>query len=66
MAAVLRNRIKTSWRFVHWLSYLAFFMVFAHSWLLGSDVAGGALRLAWAAMAAIVAVILVHRRLLNR
>lgn len=65
-AGVVRNRIKTQWRYLHWLNYVAFFLIFVHSRYLGSDVAGGVLRIAWTMMALIVLVVLVHRRVLSR
>jgi sulfoxide reductase heme-binding subunit YedZ len=65
-AGVIRNRLKSQWRFIHWLNYVAFFLVFIHSRLLGSDLSGGALRLASAVMAAIVLGVLIHKRLFRR
>jgi DMSO/TMAO reductase YedYZ heme-binding membrane subunit len=65
-AGVVRNRLKSQWKFIHWLNYVAFFLVFVHSRLLGSDMASGILRLAWAVMAAIVLVVLAHKRLFSR
>ena len=65
-AAVVRTRIKSRWKFIHWLNYVAFFLIFVHARLLGSDVGGGILRFPWTVMAAIVLGVLVHKRLFRR
>jgi len=66
LAAVARRRIKDVWKFIHWLNYLAFTLVFVHSRLLGEDMAAGPLRLISVAMVIIVLGVLVHKRLLRR
>jgi sulfoxide reductase heme-binding subunit YedZ len=66
LAAVARRRIKDVWKFIHWLNYLAFALIFVHSWLLGQDIAAGPPRLISLAMVAIVLGVLVHKRLLSR
>ncbi len=63
LAARLRSSIKSTWKFIHWLNYLAFLLVFVHAWLLGTDVASGLLRVIWAAMAGIVLLVFLHKRL---
>jgi DMSO/TMAO reductase YedYZ heme-binding membrane subunit len=62
-AALLRARIKSFWRFIHWLNYVAFALAFVHSWLLGTDISTSALRFIWPVMAGIVLLIWVHKRL---
>ncbi len=63
LAAVAHKRIKHSWKVIHWLNYLAFTLAFIHSWLLGTNVATGLLKFIWPAMAAIVLLVLLHKRL---
>lgn len=60
LAAVLRGRLKSTWRVIHWLNYLAFVLVFTHSWLLGRHASQGIFRLLWPAM--LVSVVLVFAR----
>ncbi len=66
LAAIARKRLKNTWRVVHWLNYLAFVMVFAHAWFMGSDLILAPIRGIMTAMAGIVVAVLVHKRLLNR
>jgi DMSO/TMAO reductase YedYZ heme-binding membrane subunit len=37
LAAVFRRRIKQSWRVVHYLNYIAFFLATAHAIMIGTD-----------------------------
>ncbi len=39
LAAVLRTRLNTVWRYVHWLNYVALLLGTAHAVLLGTSVA---------------------------
>jgi DMSO/TMAO reductase YedYZ heme-binding membrane subunit len=66
LAAVLRKRIKSVWRLMHWLNYLAFILAFVHSWLLGSNVTTSALRYIWQAMTAIVVAVFLYKRFAHR
>jgi len=66
LAALARRRLKDVWKFIHWLNYLAFALIFAHAWLLGQDIARGPLRAMWLVMALLVMAVLVHKRLLSR
>lgn len=63
VAGIVRRRIKDWWKQIHWLNYLAFSLVFIHSWLIGTDLGSGLLRVIWAAMAGIVLYVFVHKRL---
>jgi len=63
VSALLRRRMKGTWRFIHWLNYLAFLLVFIHAWLIGTDLLSGLLRVIWATMAGIVLIVFVHKRL---
>ena len=66
LAAVARRRLKDVWKAIHWLNYVAFALIFAHAWLLGQDIARGPLRAVWLAMAVVVLIVVVHKRLLGR
>jgi sulfoxide reductase heme-binding subunit YedZ len=61
LAAVLRSRSKRYWKYLHKLNYLGFLLVFVHSSLLGSDLKSTGLRVVWAAMAAVVLLIGLHK-----
>jgi DMSO/TMAO reductase YedYZ heme-binding membrane subunit len=65
-AGFLRNRIKSFWKYLHWLNYVAFFLVFAHSWLLGTNVSAGALSVIWPVMALVVLIVFVRKHLLGQ
>ena len=65
-AALVRQRLKTTWRIVHWLNYLAFVMIFAHAWFMGSDLILAPIRTVMTVMAVVVLAVLVHKRLLSR
>lgn len=62
-AALLRACIKSFWRLIHWLNYVAFALAFVHSWLLGTNISTSALRFIWPVMAGLVLLIWVHKRL---
>jgi sulfoxide reductase heme-binding subunit YedZ len=62
-AALLRKRIGAAWKYVHRVNFVAFHLVFAHAWLLGSDLRAPLMRLLWATMAAIVLGIAVRKAL---
>lgn len=64
-AGFLRTRIKSFWKYVHWLNYVAFFLILAHSWLLGSNASSGILSVLFPAMALIVVVVFVRKHLLK-
>ena len=66
LAGVFRARVKNPWKVIHWLSYLAFLLAFAHAWLLGSTVATGPLRPIWLMMAVVVVIVWLHKRLSGR
>ena len=63
IAAWGRGRIKSSWKSIHLLNYVAFTLAFVHSWLLGTDAATGLLRFIWPVMAATALLVMVRRRL---
>ncbi|HNR95742.1 MAG: Ferric reductase like transmembrane component [Chloroflexi bacterium ADurb.Bin180] len=65
-AGFLRGRIGSSWKYIHWLNYAAFFLILAHSWLRGTNVPQGILSVLWPAMALIVLVVFVHKHLLRK
>jgi sulfoxide reductase heme-binding subunit YedZ len=64
-AAVAHRRLAKSWRYVHWLTYAAFPLAFAHAWLLGTNASHGVLAVAWPAMFVVVVIVFVRKRLLR-
>jgi sulfoxide reductase heme-binding subunit YedZ len=65
VAAVLRRRLKDTWKFIHWLNYVAFVLVFAHSWLLGGNVSTTILRFVWPLMLGVVVGVFLRKRLVR-
>lgn len=65
LAAVVRGRMRSIWKVIHWLNYLAFALAFVHSWLLGTDVSNPLLRPMWAVLAGVILVVFVRKRLLQ-
>jgi sulfoxide reductase heme-binding subunit YedZ len=65
LAAVARRRLKDTWKVIHWLTYLAFVLVFAHSWLLGGNVSTSILRFVWPLMLVTVVVVFLRKRLVR-
>lgn len=65
-AAWARTRFKSSWRLVHWLNYLAFWVATAHANLLGQDTQAWPVRAVTLAMAVVVVWVLLRRRLADR
>jgi sulfoxide reductase heme-binding subunit YedZ len=65
LAAVMHRRLKDIWKVIHWLNYLAFVLVFAHSWLLGGNVSTSMLRFVWPLMLGIVAGVFLRKRLVR-
>lgn len=66
VAGFLRSWLKPFWKYIHWLNYAAFFLILAHSWLLGANVSQGILSVLWPAMALIVLVVFVRNHLLPK
>lgn len=44
LAALLRTNLKRSWRFIHWLNYIAFFLASIHASLIGTTFTGRGVR----------------------
>ncbi len=63
LAALLRTRIKQSWRAIHYLNYVAFFIATAHAVMIGTDFGSLAMRGVAALMALALAGVFVHKRL---
>jgi len=63
LAAVVRRRLKDTWKVVHWLNYVAFVLVFAHSWLLGGNVSTSVLKFISPLMLLTVVVVFLRKRL---
>jgi DMSO/TMAO reductase YedYZ heme-binding membrane subunit len=64
-AGFLRASIKSFWKYLHWLNYVAFFLIFVHAWLLGTNASSGILSVIFPAMALIVLVVFVRKHLLK-
>ena len=62
LAAVLRRRIKGSWRGIHVLNYVAFLLATAHAILIGTDFFSPVMKAVAAVMALGVAVVFVRKR----
>ena len=63
LAAVMRRHLKDMWKVIHWLNYVAFVLVFAHSWMLGGNVSSSVLRFVWPLMLGIVVGVFLRKRL---
>jgi len=63
LAAVARRRLQDTWKVIHWLNYLAFVLVFAHSWMLGGNVSSTVLRFLWPLMLGVVVGVFLRKRL---
>ena len=62
---VVRRRLKDTWKLIHWLNYVAFVLVSAHSWLLGRNVSTSMLRFVWPLMLLTVIVVFLRKRLVR-
>jgi DMSO/TMAO reductase YedYZ heme-binding membrane subunit len=51
LAAVFRTRIKESWRVVHYMNYIAFFLATAHAIMIGTDFVSPVMKAVAAVMA---------------
>lgn len=65
LAAIVRRRLKDTWKVIHWLSYVAFVLVFAHSWLLGGNVSTSMLKFVSPLMLLTVVVVFLRKRLVR-
>ncbi len=63
LAALFRTRIKQSWRAIHYLNYVAFFLATAHALMIGPDFGSLAMRGVAALMALALVGVFVHKRL---
>jgi DMSO/TMAO reductase YedYZ heme-binding membrane subunit len=66
LAAVVRRRLKDTWKVVHWLNYAAFVLIFAHSWLLGGNVSTSILKFVSPLMLLTVVVVFLRKRLARK
>lgn len=62
LAAVLRTRIKQSWRTVHYLNYIAFLLATVHAVMIGTDFISWVMKGVAIAMALFVVGIFVQKR----
>lgn len=63
LAALLRKSLRKSWRSVHYLNYLAFLLATIHAILIGSDVQYGLVRGIAIAMALVVVLLFIRKRI---
>lgn len=63
LAAVLRTRIKKSWRTVHYLNYVAFLLATVHAILIGTDFVSPVMRVLAAAMALLALAVFIRKRI---
>jgi DMSO/TMAO reductase YedYZ heme-binding membrane subunit len=66
LAAVMRRRLKDTWKVIHWLNYVAFVLVFAHSWLLGGNVSTSVLKFISPLMLLTVVAVFLRKRLARK
>jgi DMSO/TMAO reductase YedYZ heme-binding membrane subunit len=62
LAALLRKRIKASWRTVHYLNYVAFLLATAHAIMIGTDFVSPVMKTVAVVMALAVVGIFVQKR----
>jgi hypothetical protein len=63
LAAVFRKRIKGSWRIVHYLNYVAFFLATVHAILIGTDLVFPVTRAVAVVMALAIVGVFVQKRI---
>ena len=63
LAALFRTRLKQSWRVIHYLNYVAFFLASVHAVMIGTDFGSLAMRGVTAVMASALVGVFVHKRL---
>ena len=66
LAAWLRKPIGKNWRVVHYLNYLAFWLVTAHAILIGSNFQSLAMRVIAIVLALVTVAVLIQKRLPRR
>ena len=65
LAGVYRKKIIRTWKKIHYLSYLAFLLIFIHAWLIGTDLQSRIMQLIWAIMAVIIIVVFIHKHIIK-
>jgi len=66
LAAWLRKPIGKNWRVIHYLNYLAFWLVTAHASLIGSNFQSLAMRVIAVVLALVTVAVLIQKRLPRR
>jgi DMSO/TMAO reductase YedYZ heme-binding membrane subunit len=61
VGALARKSLKSSWRYLHKLNYLAFLLVFVHAWLIGTDLSSPLVKAVWLVMAVVVLAVALHK-----
>ncbi len=63
LAALFRTKIKHSWRVIHFLNYLGFWLATVHGIMIGTDFGSPVITGITVAMALVLAGVFVHKRL---
>lgn len=66
LAALIRKAIGPHWRYVHWLTYLTFWLGTIHAILIGPNVQSWPVRVLFVALALVLVYVLVRRRLTTK
>ena len=66
LAALFRKAIGQNWRYVHWLTYLTFWLGTIHAILLGPNVQNWPMRILFIVLALVMVYVLVKRRMPNK
>ncbi len=66
LAALFRKAIGHNWRYVHWLTYLTFWLGTIHALLIGPNVQNWPTRIVFIVLALVLVYVLVKRRMPNK
>lgn len=65
LAGMYRKKIIKKWKKIHYLNYIAFPLLFVHSWLIGTDLQSGIMQLLWFTMFFLVIAIFIHKHIIK-
>jgi DMSO/TMAO reductase YedYZ heme-binding membrane subunit len=63
LIALFRLKLRNSWRYVHWLNYLAFFLASTHAALLGAEFQSTAMKVVPIVLSLVLVAVFVQKRL---
>ena len=66
LAALYRKAIGQNWRYVHWLTYITFWLGTIHAILIGPNVQNWPTRIVFIVLALVLVYVLVRRRMATR